>query len=73
MASLVLIVQFSIGSVLSAMTISKFLSFFFLLLTLGVHAREDYSSHFVCVSLCVCVCHSTTALEDNDLPGSETM
>ncbi len=43
------------------------------LLTLSEHAREGYSSHFVCVSLCVCVCvcHSTTDLEDDGLPGSE--
>ena len=28
---------------------------FIFLLTLSAHAREGYSSHFVCVSVCLCV------------------
>ena len=27
-------------------------------LTLGAHAPEGYSTHFVCVCVCVCVCLS---------------
>ena len=36
------------------------------LLTLSVHAREGYSSHFVCLSICLSVCLSAY-LEDGRL------
>ena len=29
---------------------------YFMLLTLSAHAREGYSSHFVCLSVCLSVC-----------------
>ena len=32
------------------------------LLTLGAHAHEGYSTHFVCVCVCVCVCSKFAAL-----------
>ena len=39
----------------------------FLLLTLSAHAREGYSSHFVCLSFCLSVCLSVADLEDGGL------